>query len=682
MDPIVWDLKFETLIFSSGCSKYYINNKKKKKEKEMPDNVTGKGNNFFPTELQNYVHISKYARWLPEENRRENWPETVGRYFDHFEKHLKNNVGYKITKSDRQLIEDAVLDQRIVPSMRALMTAGPAMERCGVCAYNCSYVAMDSPRSFDEIVYILMCGTGVGFSVEKQYVDQLPVIAEEFHETETVIKVRDSKVGWAKAYRELVNLLYGGLVPEYDMSKVRAAGMPLKTFGGRASGPEPLIDLFKFTIKTFKNAAGRKLRPIEAHDLVCKIAEIVVVGGVRRSALISLSDMDDREMRDAKTGNWWEKHPHRALANISWVSNDKNIPMGTFMEEWTALYKSNSGERGIFSRYAAKKQAANGRRDTDHDFGTNPCSEIILRNRQFCNLTEVVVKATDGPEELYQKVRLATILGTWQSTVTNFKYLTKKWKENCEEERLLGVSLTGIMDNKYLNGSHGFEATGKLLNSLKARAVEVNLEWSKKLGINPATAVTCVKPSGSVSTLMDTAAGIHTRHSPYYIRTVRNDKKDPLYFMMADAGFPVEDCVMKPDSTAVFSFPVKAPDTAVFRKDMTAIDQLEIWKVYQDHWSEHKPSVTISVKEDEWMEVGNWVFRNFDSISGISFLPYSDAEYKQMPYQECSKEDYEALLAKMPKDVDWAKLQMYEMYDMTTGSQELACSGPNGCDIK
>lgn len=649
----------------------------------MPDNVTGSTNNFFPTQLQNYVHISKYARWLPDENRRENMPETVGRYFDHFEKHLKNTTTYTLTPEDRADLENAVLDQKLVPSMRALMTAGPAMERCGVCAYNCAYVAIDSPRSFDEIVYILMCGTGVGFSVEKKYVDLLPSIEEEFHETDTTIKVRDSKIGWAKAYREMIHLLYGGQIPKYDTSAVRPAGSPLKTFGGRASGPEPLIDLFDFTIKLFKNAAGRRLRPIECHDLVCKIAEIVVVGGVRRSALISLSDQGDMEMRDAKSGEWYLKYPHRRLANNSWVANEKSINPGIFMEEWNSLYKSNSGERGIFSRYAATQQVKkNGRRSTNYEFGVNPCSEIILRNRQFCNLTEVVVKSTDTPESLMEKVRLATILGTIQSTVTNFKYITKKWKENCEEERLLGVSLTGILDNMYLNGKYaGLEETAKLLDTMREVAVKTNKKWAKKLGIPAATAITCVKPSGSVSTLMDTSAGIHTRHAPYYIRTVRNDKKDPLYFMMSDAGFPVEDCVMNPDQTAVFSFPVKAPEGAVFRYDLNAIEQLEIWKVYQDHWTEHKPSVTISVKEHEWVDVGAWVFKNFDTISGVSFLPFFDAEYKQMPYQECTKEEYEALLAQMPKNVDWSRLKDYEMYDMTTGSQELACAG-GSCDIQ
>jgi ribonucleoside-diphosphate reductase alpha chain len=634
--------------------------------------------------LQNYVHISKYARWLPDENRRENWPETVGRYFNHFEKHLKNTTLYTLTPNDRAELEDAVLNQKVVPSMRALMTAGPAMERCGVCAYNCAYVAVDSPRTFDEIVYVLMCGTGIGFSVEKKYVNKLPVIEEEFHETDTTIKVRDSKIGWAKAYRELVHLLYGGQIPKYDVSAVRPAGSPLKTFGGRASGPEPLIDLFDFTIKMFKQAAGRRLKPIECHDIVCKIAEIVVVGGVRRSALISLSDMDDREMRDAKTGKWWETHPHRRLANNSWVATEPEINPGIFMEEWYSLYKSNSGERGIYSRYAAQQQVEKiGRRKVDDDFGVNPCSEIILRNRQFCNLTEVVVRSTDGPTELKEKVRLATILGTFQSTVTNFKYVTKKWAENCKEERLLGVSLTGILDNKYLNGRHnGLNETSKLLQEMKQVAIDTNKEWAEKLGINQATAITCVKPSGSVSTLMDTSAGIHARHSQYYVRTVRNDKKDPLYFMMADSGFPVEDCVMNPTQTAVFSFPVKAPDGAVFRTDWDAITQLEVWKVYQDNWTEHKPSVTISVKEDEWVKVGSWVYDHFDNISGVSFLPFFDADYKQMPYQDCTKEDYEELLTKMPKDVDWSRLQMYEMYDTTTGSQELACTGSDSCDIK
>jgi ribonucleoside-triphosphate reductase (thioredoxin) len=636
--------------------------------------------NHFSTLMQEYVHLSRYARWLPEEKRREMWPETVKRYFDFFEEHLKENYKYILT--DRKALEDAVLTQKVMPSMRAIMTAGEALKRDPIAGYNCAYIAIDSPRSFDETLYILMCGTGVGFSVEKKYVRSMPVIEEEFHDTDTTIVVADSKTGWAKSLKELIHLLYSGQVPRWDVSRVRPAGAPLKTFGGRASGPEPLEDLFRFTVKLFKNAAGRKLSSIECHDLVCKIAEIVVVGGVRRSALISLSDLDDRDMRDAKTGRWWETHPHRMLANNSYVAKEKDMNVGTFMEEWNSLYASKSGERGIFSRYAAKSQAArSGRRNVDdHDFGCNPCSEIILRSRQFCNLTEVIVRSDDTEQSLLGKVEAATIMGTFQSTLTDFRYISKKWKENCEEERLLGVSLTGIMDCVLTNGKNGFEKTKKLLNKLRDKAVQVNKEIAKDLGINQSVAITCVKPSGTVSSLVDSSAGIHTRHAPYYIRTVRGDKKDPLAFMMQDMEFPHEDCVTKPDNVVVFSFPIKAPDDAVFRHDVNAIDQLNLWKLYQDEWCEHKPSVTISVKEHEWMEVGAWTYKNFASISGISFLPFSDAEYKQMPYQDCTKEQYEELLTKMPKQVDWTRLKDYEMYDTTTGTKEYACSS-GSCDV-
>lgn len=641
------------------------------------------GSNMLPSLYQEFIHKSRYARWLWDENRRENWDETVARYFNFFDEHIKEVTGYTVTPEERKQLEEAVLNLEIMPSMRCLMTAGEALKRENVAGYNCSYVAVDSPRSFDEILYILMNGTGVGFSVESKYVDQLPVIPDELYPTDTTIQVADSKLGWAKALKELVHLLYAGQIPSWDVTKVRPAGAPLKTFGGRASGPQPLTDLFKFTIATFKKAAGRRLTTLEAHDIVCKIAEIVVVGGVRRSALISLSDLSDDRMRVAKSGDWWKENVQRALANNSFVAKEKP-DVGLFMREWLSLYESRSGERGIFSRTASKKQAEKfGRRDADHDFGTNPCSEIILRSREFCNLTEVVVRGDDTPESLKRKVKLATILGTFQSTLTNFKYLSKKWKENCEEERLLGVSLTGIMDNEFTNGKvAGVAHLGPMLEGLRNEAVETNKIWAAKLGIPVSAAITCVKPSGTVSALVDSASGIHARHAPYYIRTVRADKKDPLAKMMKDMGFPCEDDVMKPDHTYVFSFPMKSPDHAVFRKDLSAIDQLEIWLTYQRHWAEHKPSITVSVKEDEWPEVGAWVYKNFDELSGVSFLPFSDTTYKQMPYQDCSKEEYEELLAKMPKSIEWSDLAKYEKSDTTTGSQELACNAAGGgCEI-
>ena len=566
--------------------------------------------NYLPTEYQEFIHLSRYSRWLPEKGRRETWEETVGRYFDFFAEHLEEQNNFKLDDVSRKRLEEAVLSQIVMHSMRCLMTAGDALKRENVAGYNCSYVAVDSPRAFDEILYILMNGTGVGFSVERQDVIKLPNVADELHETDTTIVIPDSKLGWAKSLKELIHLLYSGQIPSWDLSKVRPAGAPLKTFGGRASGPEPLDQLFRFTINIFKNATGRKLTSLECHDLVCKIAEIVVVGGVRRSALISLSNLSDDRMRVAKSGQWWEDNGQRALANNSACYTEKP-EIGIFMDEWKSLYDSKSGERGIFNRQSAKEQAGrNGRRDNEWDFGTNPCSEIILRSKQFCNLSEVVIRATDDMKTLKEKVKFATILGTFQSTLVNFKYLTRDWKKNTEEERLLGVSLTGIMDNTLTNGKE--EGLDKRLDELRKVAIATNAEWADKIGIQQSVSITCVKPSGTVSQLVDSASGIHARHNPYYIRTVRADKKDPLAMYMRDAGFPCEDDVMKPDHTYVFSFPMKAPENAVMRQDMSAIEQLELWLVYQKHWCEHKPYVTISVKEDEWFEVGAWVYRNFD----------------------------------------------------------------------
>ena len=634
--------------------------------------------NHLPTQYQEFIHLSRYSRWLPEEGRRETWSETVGRYFDFFTNHLKEKNGYNLTQDERDNLEEAVLSQKVMPSMRCLMTAGPALQKENIAGYNCSYVAVDSPRAFDEILYVLMNGTGVGFSVERQDVAKLPTVADELHPTDTTIVVPDSKLGWAKSLKEVIHLLYSGQIPQWDLSKVRPAGAPLKTFGGRASGPEPLDQLFRFATNIFKNAVGRKLTSLECHDLVCKIAEIVVVGGVRRSALISLSNLSDDRMRVAKSGQWWEDNGQRALANNSACYTEKP-EIGIFMDEWKSLYDSKSGERGIFNRKSAKEQAGrNGRRDNDYDFGTNPCSEIILRSKQFCNLSEVVIRATDNMKILKQKVRLATILGTFQSTLVNFRYLSKDWAKNTEEERLLGVSLTGIMDNPLMNGSEpGLE---KRLSDLKEVAVETNKLWADKIGIPQSTAITCVKPSGTVSQLVDSASGIHARHNPYYIRTVRADKKDPLAQYMKDVGFPCEDDVMKPEHTYVFSFPMKAPDGAVMRQDKNAIEQLELWLTYQKHWCEHKPSVTISVKEDEWFDVGAWVYKHFDWMSGVSFLPYSEHVYKQAPYQDIVKKTYDKEIKKMPTNIDWTMLSQYEKSDMTEGAQELACVA-GGCEI-
>lgn len=634
--------------------------------------------NHLPTQYQEYIHLSRYSRWLEDEGRRESWEETVTRYYDFFEEHLEEQHGYKLN-GERKELEEATLNLEVMPSMRSIMTAGPALKRDNIAGYNCSYIAIDRITAFDEVLYILMNGTGVGFSVERQHVQQLPTVADEFHPSDTCIKVADSRTGWAKSLKELIANLYAGMIPTWDTSSVRPAGAVLKTFGGRSSGPEPLIDLFQFCVSKFKGAAGRKLSSLECHDLVCKIAEIVVVGGVRRSALISLSNLSDDRMRAAKAGSWWENEAQRALSNNSACYTEKP-DVGVFMDEWKSLYDSKSGERGIFNRESAKMQVARfGRRNPDFDFGTNPCSEIILRNNEFCNLTEVVVRPTDSENDLARKVRLASILGTWQSTLTNFKYISKRWKDNCEEERLLGVSLTGIMDSTLTNGKD--DGLEERLERLRDVAVETNRIHAENIGIPQSAAVTCVKPSGTVSQLVDSASGIHARHNPYYIRTVRADKKDPLAKAMVAANFPAEDDVMKPEHTYVFSFPMKADPGAVFRTDMTAIEQLELWLKYQMHWCEHKPSVTISVKEHEWMEVGAWVYKNWEWMSGVSFLPFSDHTYRQAPYQDCSKEEYEEFKTKMPEAVNWAELlAQFETTDMTEGAQELACVAGN-CEI-
>jgi ribonucleoside-triphosphate reductase len=625
-------------------------------------------NNHGMTDYMSFIHTSRYARWLEDEGRRESWPETVARY-------LVNVVAPK-DESMIDELEAAILSLDIMPSMRAMMTAGPALQRDHTCAYNCSYLPVDDPKSFDEAMFILLCGTGVGFSVERQFVTKLPEVPQLFNSDTTVV-VKDSKEGWAKALRQVIALLYSGEIPKWDTSAVRPAGARLKTFGGRASGPAPLIDLFNFVVAKFKEAQGRKLSSIECHDIMCKIGEVVVVGGVRRSAMISLSNLSDDRMRHAKSGAWWENNPQRALANNSTSYTEKPDAI-SFMREWMALVESGSGERGIFNRQASKKQAAkNGRRDADQEFGTNPCSEIILRPYQFCNLTEVVVRATDTIETLTEKVKLATILGTIQSTYTHFPYLRKKWTDNTEAERLLGVSLTGIMDNPLLTLKNaGLEKT---LEHLRQVAVDTNHEWANRLGIPVSAAITCVKPSGTVSQLVDSASGIHARHSHYYIRTVRGDNKDPLTQFMKDMGVPSEPCVMKPDTTTVFSFPQKAPDGAVVTADMTAIDQLNLWLAYQRHWCEHKPSVTINVRKDEWFDVGAFVYKHFDEMSGVSFLPYNEHTYQQAPYQECGKSDYEMLLSLMPEKIDWYRLSEYEKVDQTQSSQTFACVG--SCEI-
>jgi len=627
---------------------------------------------MLPTPYQQFIHKSRYARWLDDKERRENWDETVERYLKFMVYQVKGKHQLDMSSDDICDLRDAILSQEIMPSMRAMMTAGPALARDNISGYNCSYIPVDSPRSFDECMYILMCGTGVGFSVERESVDKLPVISDAMHDTDTVIKVGDSKPGWAKSLRELIALLYAGQIPTWDMSEVRPAGSRLKTMGGRASGPQPLEDLFNFTVQVFKKAQGRRLFPIECHDLMCKIGEIVVVGGVRRSALISLSNLNDDQMAHAKSGAWWENEGQRALANNS-VAYKGKPEMGTFMREWLALYDSKSGERGIFNREAADVQVGrNGRREQGYMWGTNPCSEIILRPYQFCNLSEVVVRESDGLEDLKRKVRLATILGTLQSTMTDFKYLRKVWKTNTEEERLLGVSLTGIMDHGVLSKPVD---SPRWLEEMRQVAIDTNLKYANMLGIPQSAAITCVKPSGTVSQLVDAASGIHARHNDYYIRTVRGDNKDPLTQFLKEQGLYNEACVMKPDSTTVFSFAMQSPAGAVTRTQMTAIQQLELWKVYAIHWCEHKPSVTITVKEDEWMDVGAWVYENFEVASGVSFLPHNDHTYQQAPYQDIEADDYlewQSVYGNL--EIDWQALSEYEKEDNTSGSRELACT--------
>ena len=643
----------------------------------------------LPNDYQNFIALSRYARWLPDKKRRETWEETVARYFDFMQKHLRENTNYTLQPGIRKQLENAVLKLEVMPSMRALMTAGEALEKNHIAGYNCAYLSVDHPKAFDECLYILMHGTGVGFSVERQHIQKLPEVPEEIFDVEDTIVVTDSKEGWQSAFRKLVSYLYNGESPQWDTTKVRAKGSRLNTFGGRASGPEPLIDLFMFTTQLFKDAVGRKLTSYECHRIMAKVAEIVVVGGVRRSALISLSNLTDERMRNAKKGQWWIDTPEMALSNNS-VCYTEKPDIGIFMKEWLSLYESKSGERGIFNRQAAIKQVARTeRRDTEHEFGCNPCSEIILRDGQFCNLTEVVVRESDKQKDILRKVRLATILGTFQASLTNLRRLRKKWVINTEEEALLGVSLTGIMDNSFMNGSyrdrgvsefHGNLSLPDFLIKLKKESVKINKEWSESLGINPSTSITAIKPSGTVSQLVDSASGIHPRHNDYYLRRVRADVKDPIAQLMKDEGVPCEPDVTKPDSVEVFTFPMKAPEGAILRDDRTAIQQLELWLTYQRYYCEHKPSITISVKEHEWMEVGAWVYENFDEVSGVSFLPHSDHSYQQAPYEDCTEGVYLEALGGMPEAVDWSRIKEYELTDTTKGMKTLACTG-NVCEM-
>lgn len=628
---------------------------------------------------RNFIAVSRYSRWLEEENRRETWAETVSRYFTFMRQHMDTNYPDTISETVWTRLEKAVLNHDVMPSMRGLMTAGPALARENLAQFNCSFIAVDDVRAFDEALYILMNGVGLGFSVEQQYVSQLPVVNEHFEFTKSTITVADSKAGWARGFRELLAMLYAGQIPVIDVSNVRPAGARLKTFGGRASGPQPLVDLFDFTIGIFKKAAGRKLTPYEAHRIMCKVGEVVVVGGVRRSALIGQSDVNDYELAHAKSGAWWEGAPELALANNSAVFY-KKPSIGEFLQFWGDLYESKSGERGIINMDGLRHSDLSPRRDLSKIQGLNPCAEILLRSKQLCNLTEVIVKATDTLEDLENKVAIASILGTIQSSLTDFKYLRKAWKDNCNEERLLGVSLTGQMDHTVLNGSAGFGTLDEWLTVMKEKAITTNKRYANKMGINPSTAITTGKPSGTVSQLTDSASGMHQRHSKYYIRTVRGDNKDPLTEFMKDVGIPNEPDVMKPDATTVFSFPQAAPEGALTREDVSAIEHLEIWKVYKTRWTEHNPSVTISVREEEWIEVANWVYDNWDVVGGISFLPYSEHTYKQAPYQEVTEADYFLAKAEMPETIDWSLLSAYEHEDGTSGTQTLSCTAGN-CEV-
>jgi ribonucleoside-diphosphate reductase alpha chain len=629
------------------------------------------------TPYQEYIGKSRYSRYLDDKGRREHWPETVNRYFEFMTKQLKTNHNYDIPAAMRKELQDAVTNLEVVPSMRSIMTAGDALERQNIAGYNCSYLPIDDPKAFDEAMYILLCGTGVGFSVEQKYVSKLPEIPTELYNSGTVINVKDSKEGWAKALRQVIALLYAGEVPKWDVSSVRPAGTRLKTFGGRASGPEPLVDLFKYVVAKFRGAVGRKLTSLEAHDILCKVGEVVVVGGVRRSAMISLSDLSDDRMAHAKAGNWWDGNGQRALANNSAIYEVKP-DVGKFMREWSSIYESHSGERGIFNRYASELQAAkNGRRELGKEWGTNPCSEIILRPYQFCNLSSVIVRSSDSVDTLRNKVRLATILGTFQSTMTHFPYLRKVWQTNTEEERLLGVSMTGILDNVLLNDPDNAELPA-ILEGLKNVAIDTNAELADAIGINRSAAITAIKPEGTVSQLTGTASGIHPQHSQYFIRRVRSDNKDPLTDFLKSQGFPAEPCVMKPDSTTVFSFPMRVEKGAVLREDLNAIKHLRLWLLFQRHYCEHKPSVTISVNETEWPEVGAWVWNNFDEITGVSFLPMDSGTYRQTPYEAITEYEYHDLVSKMPDGINWEEFK--EGSDNVEGAQMLSCTAGN-CEI-
>lgn len=628
---------------------------------------------------RSFISKSRYSKWINEETRRETWEETVDRYVAGMKKKVEQDYSKVISDKTWTKIRSAILNHRVMPSMRGLMTAGEALERNELAIFNCSFLAFNAPEAFSELLFILMHGVGGGFSVESKYVSQLPLIPTTLEAIKDTIVVEDSKEGWAQSYKELIEFLYAGQIPAIDITQVRPAGARLKTFGGRASGPQPLIDLFDFTINKFKAAGGRKLTPLETHDIACKIGDVVVVGGVRRSALISLSDLDSYEMAKAKAGAWWEKEGQRSLSNNSAVY-EKKPSIGEFLQEWGHLYESKSGERGIYNRQLAQSDKYSPRRDGSKVVGVNPCAEINLRDMGLCNLSEVIVREDDDLETLLDKVEVATIIGTIQSTFTKFDFLRPEWQENAEEERLLGVSLTGQFGNELLSGKLGKRALKHTLTEMRKHAISINKKYAKKLGINQSVAITTVKPSGTVSQLTYSSAGMHPWHSEYYLRTVRADIKDPLNKFLTDIGVPSEPDVAKPDSSTVFTFPVKAPENAITRHDISAVEHLDIWLAYKKHWTEHNPSITVSVKDEEWIEVAHWVYQNWDDVGGLSFLPFDEHTYKQAPYQECDETTYKQFYHDTPKVIDWSLLSSYEFEDNTVGTQALACTS-GACDL-
>lgn len=638
--------------------------------KIIPESVkrlASDGKKYFKNSLAEFVYYRTYSRWMDKENRRETWIETVDRYINF----MRENIGSRLDEKEYEELRLAILNQEIMPSMRLMWSAGDAARKTNVCAYNCSFIAPSKLEDFAEIMYLLMCGTGAGFSVESQTVQQLPLIKKQTGEILPIYEIKDSKEDWGDSLTAGMKAWYEGKDIKFDYSKLRLAGERLKTMGGRSSGPEPLRALLDFTRSKILNRQGKRLTNLDVHDIICKIGEVVVMGGVRRSALISLSDLDDEEMRHSKEGQFYLNEPQRQMANNSAVYNQRPTA-AEFMEEWLALAKSGTGERGIFNRGGLESQLPERRwkvfAKDSATAGTNPCGEIILKSKQFCNLTEVVARHEDTAETLLKKTRLATILGTYQSTLTNFPYISKEWKKNCEEERLLGVSLTGQWDSPA-------SRSPEIVKKLKMLAIEVNKEYAKKFGINPSTCITCVKPSGTVSQLVDSASGMHTRHAKYYIRRIRISATDPLFQMLKDQKFPYYPEVGQAEgsaSTYVLEFPVKAPDGAVTRNSLSALDQLEHWKLIKENFTEHNPSVTISVGNDEWISTANWLYQNWNILGGLSFLPRVDHSYALAPYEEISEEKYYELLAKMP-EIDFSEIVVYEKEDSTQGAKELAC---------